>query len=117
MEYLWNCSKGTAATAPRILLATSRQANPMKSGMENSLLAVAASPFLQLSEHPSTETAWNDAYGMAEKNPGVLQTPLPDVITKNSAYGRKENEVPLYEMLSPQRADSMATDNARGTLV
>ena len=43
VEYLWKTSKGTLATAPRIRLATSRQAKPMKSGTEKSLVAEAGS--------------------------------------------------------------------------
>ena len=63
-ENLWNCSKGTEATVPRILLAvwidkkdectlivatfdhlpTSLQAKPIKSGTENSLASLSALP-------------------------------------------------------------------------
>ena len=43
-EYLWNCSNGMAATVPLIRLATSLQANPMKSGTEKSLDSDSLSP-------------------------------------------------------------------------
>jgi hypothetical protein len=46
VEYLWNCSNGTEATAPLTRLAISRQANPIKSGMEKSLLAESTHPSL-----------------------------------------------------------------------
>ena len=45
LEYLWNCSKGRDATDALILLATSRQANPMKSGTEKSWASESGFPF------------------------------------------------------------------------